>query len=147
MILLDSNIFLIDRFFKRDVHYGVNRQFVERLPALDAGVSIYTLLEICGLASFNLSEAELARWFYHFDRLYSVRVIFPAGLGRTAEEYWSGLLDEMYRLFAGRMTFMDAALLSIAEEYAVACLVTWNKKHFDGRTSVPVMTPGEFVAT
>ncbi len=60
MILLDSNIFIIDRFFKRDVHYDVNRQLVERLPALDVSISIYNLLEICGLASFNLAEVELA---------------------------------------------------------------------------------------
>jgi len=48
MILLDSNIFIIDRFFKRDVHYDVNRQLVEKLPMLDASISVYSLIEICG---------------------------------------------------------------------------------------------------
>ncbi len=146
MILLDSNIFIIDRFFKRDVHYDANRHLVEQLPTLDAGISIYSLLEICGLASFNLSEAELACWFYHFDQLYEVRVIFPRDLERTAEQYFDDLLDEMYRLFVRKMTFVDAAILSIAEEYAVSHLVTWNKKHFEGRTSIAVMTPEDFLA-
>lgn len=146
MILLDSNIFIIDRFFKRDAHYSVNRQFVAKLPNLDAGITIYNLLEMCGLASFNLSEIELARWFYHFDKLYNVRIIFPAALERAAEQYWSDWLGEMYRLFAGKMTFMDAALLAIAEEHAVSCLVTWNKKHFEGRTSIAVMTPEEVLS-
>ena len=147
MILLDSNIFIIDRFFKRDVHYDVNRRLVERLPKLDAGISVYTLLEICGLASFNLSEAELAQWFYHFDQLYRVRVVFPRDLDRTVERYFDDMLDEMYRLFVRKMTFVDAATLSIAEEYAVSYLVTWNKKHFAGQTSIPVMTPEDFLST
>ncbi|HEY72538.1 MAG: hypothetical protein B6I35_06530 [Anaerolineaceae bacterium 4572_32.2] len=146
MILLDSNIFIIDRFFKRDVHYSVNRQLVEKLPTLDAGISIYGLLEICGLASFNLSEVELARWFYHFDQLYNVQVVFPKNLERPAEQYFDSILDEMYRLFVKKMTFVDAVILSIAEEYEMSHFITWNKKHFEGRTSIAVATPDDFLA-
>ncbi len=146
MIFLDSNIFLIDRFFKRDVHYAVNRRFIDRLPRLDVGISVYTLLEICGLASFNLTATELARWFYHFDQLYPVKVMLPVNLERTTDQYFVDLLDEMYRLFTRKMTFADAAILSIAEEYAVTHFVTWNKRHFEGRTAITVLTPDELLA-
>jgi predicted nucleic acid-binding protein len=147
MICLDSNIFLIDRFFKRDVHYAANRRLVERLPALEAGLSIYSLLEICGLASFNLSSDELARWFYNFDRYYPLKVLLPIGLERTAEQYFANWLASLYQMFTRRMTFADAAILSIAEQYAATHFLTWNKRHFEGRTAVQVMTPEEFMAT
>lgn len=148
MILSDSNIFIIDRFFPRDVRYAVNKRFVNRLPEFDGSVSIYSLLEICGLASFNLSPNELTEWFFHFDQVYEVKVLFPQNLsGRSAEQFWDDVLDEMYRLMSHKMTFLDAAILATAEEHRVSHLVTWNKKDFVGRTSVEVVTPEEFLAS
>ena len=147
MICLDSNIFLIDRFFKRDVHYAVNRRLVARLPALEVGLSIYSLLEICGLASFNLSSDELARWFYNFDRYYPLKILLPIGLDQTAEQYFTDWLTDLHQMFVRRMTFADAAILSTAEQYGASHFVTWNKRHFEGRTAIPVMTPDEFMAT
>jgi len=146
MILCDSNIFLIDRFFKRDEHYAVNRRFVETLPTLDAGIAIYNLFEICGIASFNLSPKELEQWFYHFDELFKVQVVYPKGLEQTLEKYFETLTPELFRLFGKRMTFVDAQMLSLAEEHRATHLVTWNKKDFEGRTKIAVMTPETFLA-
>jgi len=39
MVLLDSNIFIIDRFFPRDAVYSKNRAFVDQLASIDAAVS------------------------------------------------------------------------------------------------------------
>ena len=55
MVLLDSNIFILDRFFPRDSLYPENKAFIEKLASIDAAVSSFTLLEICGIASFRLS--------------------------------------------------------------------------------------------
>jgi hypothetical protein len=119
---------------------------VAKLPTLDAGISIYNLLEICGLASFNLSQEELARWFYYFDQLYGIKVIFPKNLERTAWQFFEELLNGMYKLFSKKMTFIDATTLLIAEEYEVSHIITWNKKHFEKRTQIPLMTPEDFLA-
>ena len=71
MILSDSNIFI-----------------VEKLPYLDGAIGIYNLLEICGLASFNLTPQKLAKWFYHFDQVYKIKVLFPVNLqAQTAEQF------------------------------------------------------------
>jgi len=32
------------------------------------------------------------------------------------------------------------------EEYGVDAIVTWNKKHFESRTTIRVQTPIEFIA-
>jgi len=61
MVLLDSNIFIVDRFFPRDSLYSQNKSFVEKLDSIDAPIS-FTLLEVCGAASFRLSVDELSAW-------------------------------------------------------------------------------------
>ena len=77
MILLDSNLFIIDRFFPRDALYPQNHDLIERLAEFEAAVSVFTLLEICGVASFNLSARELEYWLYQFSAVYPVLVLDP----------------------------------------------------------------------
>ena len=55
MVLLDSSIFIVDRFFPRDSLYSQNKTFVEKLDSIDAAISSFTLLEVCGAASLKLS--------------------------------------------------------------------------------------------
>ena len=43
MVLLDSNIFIVDRFFPRDSLYPQNKEFVGQLASIDAAV----LLSLC----------------------------------------------------------------------------------------------------
>ena len=80
MVLLDSNIFIVDRFFPRDSLYPQNKTFVEKLVSIDAAVSSFTLLEICGVASFRLSSEELAAWLFGFTSLYPVHILDVHGL-------------------------------------------------------------------
>jgi len=75
MVLLDSNIFILDRFFPRDSLYTQNKTFIEKLDSIDAAVSSFTLLEICGAASFRLSAEELAAWLFGFGVVYPVYVL------------------------------------------------------------------------
>ena len=50
----------------------------------------------------------------------------------------------MLELFGRKLTWGDAVLLQAAEDYAVEAIVTWNKKHFEGRTTIKVLTPEEY---
>ena len=79
MVFLDSNIFIIDRFFPRDNNYLMNKKFLERIEKADikAFLPFYTLLEICGVTSFNLSTEEQKRWLYTFSKVYSVEILDP----------------------------------------------------------------------
>ena len=40
MVLLDSNIFIVDRFFPRDSLYSQNKSFVEKLDFIDAAIFV-----------------------------------------------------------------------------------------------------------
>jgi predicted nucleic acid-binding protein len=142
MVLLDSNLFVIDRFFPRDSNFQTNRTFLDTLATLEAGVSIFTLMELCGIASFNLTPKDLRVWLHDFPSIYPVRILDPWGVGAVASQAWlSQFLEELTGKIARKMSFGDAVLLREAEQYAVASIVTWNTKDFTRRTTIPILTP------
>lgn len=146
MVLLDSNLFVIDRFFPHDVHYQPNRTLLQSLSTLEAGLSIFTLLELCGIASFNLTEKELRTWLNDFPSIYPVRVLDPWGIGSEASLAWFHIfLEELSGNIVRKMTFGDAIVLREAERYAVAAIITWNTKDFSRRTRIPVLTPASYL--
>ncbi len=146
MVLLDSNLFVIDRFFPNDIHYQSNKTFLQSLSTLQAGLSIFTLLELCGIASFNLTEKELRTWLNDFPSIYPVRILDPWGIGsKTSLEWFRLFLEELSGNIARKMTFGDAIVLGEAEQYAVAAIITWNIKDFSRRTHIPVLTPASYL--
>jgi predicted nucleic acid-binding protein len=146
MVLLDSNIFILDRFFPRDSLYPQNKAFIEKLASIDASISSFTLLEICGVASFRLSTDELSSWLFGFGTIYSVSVIDVHGLRTNdGEAWWSTFVAEVAANIAKKMTFGDAILLREAESYQAEAIVTWNTKDFARRTRLTVLTPAAFL--
>jgi len=146
MVLLDTNVFVIDRFFRRDERYEMNSRLIARLPELEAGFSIFSLFELCGISSFNLSSEELRRWSYHFDKVYGVEILEPQGLDTTlAADWFARFSSRIFDLFGNKMTWGDAVLLKTAEDYSAETIITWNKKHFEGRTTIAVLTPREYL--
>lgn len=146
MVLVDSNIFILDRFFPRDALYPQNRRFVEQLASIDAAISAFTLLEVCGAASFRLPMHELESWLLRFTTIYPVHVLDAFGLtGKDAEAWWNTFVDEVAEKISRKMTFGDALLLREAENYRVEAVITWNTKDFFRRTRLPVLTPTAFL--
>ena len=45
MVLLDTNIFVIDRFFPRDPRYADNKNFVKSSSKIDAAFPLFSPLE------------------------------------------------------------------------------------------------------
>jgi predicted nucleic acid-binding protein len=146
MVFVDSNIFILDRFFPRDALSPQNKVFVEQLGSFEAGVSVFTLLEVCGAASFRLSIAELESWLLRFTTCYPVRVLDAFGLGgKDAEAWWQTFIAEVSGNVLKKMTFGDAVLLREAESYGVEAIVTWNTRDFSRRTRLSVLTPIAFL--
>ena len=146
MVLLDSNVFVIDRFFPRDANFQPNRKFLDALDSLEAGVSILTLMELCGIASFNLTPKDLRSWLYDFSSVYPVKILDPWGVGTTSSQDWfAQFLNDLTEKITRKMSFGDAVLLREAERYAVSAIVTWNTKDFTRRTSIPIYTPTAYL--
>ena len=146
MVLVDSNIFIVDRFFPRDSLYSQNKTFVEKLDSIDAAISSFTLLEVCGAASYRLSVDELSAWLFTFGAMYPVYVLDVHGLRTNdCEAWWSMFMGGAAANIAKKMTFGDAVLLREAENYGAEAIITWNTKDFIRRTRLTVLSPTVFL--
>jgi hypothetical protein len=146
LVFLDSNLFIIDRFFKGDAAYPTTRAFLELLPGISAAVPLMTLLEICGVASFRLSSVEAERWLHRFIAVYPLQILNPFGADQVSAGAWfASYTDDLMRYIARRMTLGDATLAREADRYGAEAIVTWNVKDFSGKTAVSAMTPDEYL--
>ena len=60
LILIDTNIFLIDLRYKRDTNFKLNRSFLSYVAQSGSGfTTIVNLLELCGILSFHLNPDQL----------------------------------------------------------------------------------------
>ena len=146
MILVDANVFVIDLRYPRDANATVNKAFLERLAATGQGaVTLFTLLEVAGILSFNLNARQLRELVAHFGRRYRVAVC-PAPDAGTAVA--PGSVDAVLRRMEARCALGDALALQAAEAVALpqTTFVTWDAGHFSGRTSMTVQTPAEWMA-
>ena len=70
LILIDTNIFVIDLRYKRDTNFKLNQSFLSSVAHSRSGfTTIVNLLELCGILSFNLNQDQLLDlWTYFQDR-------------------------------------------------------------------------------
>lgn len=146
MILLATNMIVIDRFFRRDDRYSHNSQLISIFPQIEVGFSIFSLLELCGISSFNLSTLELRRWMYSLEEIYPVEILHPRTAQEPSARIWlSSFFTSLFETIERRATLGDVFVLQTAEEYSAELLLTWNPRDFWSRIPLPVMTPVEFL--
>lgn len=143
MIFVDTDIFVIDRLFHEDKRHAANKQFLDH--ARDKSTSVYNLLELCGLASFSLTTTELTTLFTNFHKQYDLTILYPKILKPSPEELIRHSISKIFDKICAKMNYPDAQVLLIAEEHDCSDFVTWNKKHFEGRTYIPIFTPLDYV--
>lgn len=146
MIFVDSNVFVIDLRYPRDSAYAVNARFLRRLSEHgDGATTLVNVLEVAGILSHNLNAQQAIELITHFSQRYSVKV-YPEPAGDTT--LWPCTrLTELKRLISRRMSFGDALVLSQVEQYATSAstFVSWDFKHFTGKTDLTVMSPRSFL--
>jgi len=107
-------------------------------------------MEVLGQLSFNLPAEHLADWGNWFINAYDLNIIWDINSKEGIDpETWREIVYErpFQKMQSVRMAFMDALILSAAEHAPdVECFVTWNSKHFKGKTSLTVLTPEEYLA-
>jgi hypothetical protein len=54
-------------------------------------------------------------------------------------------ISRIFEKICLRINYPDAQILLIAEEHDSLIFITWNKKHFEGRTYIPIYTPKEYL--
>lgn len=144
-VFIDSDLFVRDLRYPRDARTEVNQKFLDKVRRrkIPGVTSIFNLLEVCGILSFNLSPSSLIDLYSGFTTQYNVKILFPADAsGRL--EYDIPLIFEAIQK---RQSLGDAQVSYVVERFAgqLASFVSWNAAHFEGKFSIPVQTPEEYL--
>ena len=145
LVLIDTNIFVIDLRYKRDVYFKANRAFLADIAKKRTGfTTIINLLELCGILSFNLNEKQLNElWFYFQDR-YQVSVLPVPSLETNFPTIG---IKELFDLLKTKTSLGDALMVSVAKNHLafISTMVTWDNLHFENIFPGTVLTPEEFL--
>ncbi len=145
LTVIDTPVFVIDLRYQRDRHFASNRAFLDRIAREGkAATTIFNLLEVCGIMSFNLNERQLKELFHYFPQHYNVDVLPHHALENPLPPLAT---DDVMAVIAKKASFGDGLIISTVEKHlpGTARFVSWNASHFQGRLSVPAITPREFL--
>ena len=146
LILIDTNIFVIDLRYKRDANYHSNLAFLDTAAQRGTGfTTLINLLELCGVLSFNLNEKQLLELWGYFQERYKVTVLPPADM---ASDFPAFPIGDLFALFKKKISLGDALMLAVAKNPVsfISTLVTWDKDHFKHKFPGKVITPDEYIS-
>jgi hypothetical protein len=148
MVAIDTDVFVLAFAFHQDPRQEVNTRFLAEVRTQTPSITIYSVMELLGQLSFNLSSERLAQWQSWLQDRYGLTLLYPhtANLSATAffqDEFIERPLQRMQRQ---RMPFLDGFILGLVEQVAsVDAFVTWNARHYQGKTPLTVLTPAEYI--
>jgi hypothetical protein len=148
MVVIDTDVFLLEFAFHRDPRHGINARFLTAVRDRAPAITIYNLMEILGQLSFNLAPARLAQWPLWLQVAYGLTVLWPEPGEMEARAFFCQEIHEasLARMQEKRMAFLDTLILNLAERVPEAdSFVTWNARHFRGKSSLTVFTPAEYL--
>jgi predicted nucleic acid-binding protein len=146
LILIDTNIFVIDLRYKRDTSFKVNRSFLSFVAQSGSGfTTIVNLLELCGILSFNLNPDQLLDLWSYFQDRYKIAVLPEPDL---QSNFPAIKINRLIGILGKKTSFGDALMISVAEKYLsfVSTMVTWDCEHFKDKFAGKVRTPDAFLA-
>jgi len=146
LILIDTNIFVIDLRYKRDTSFKVNQSFLSFVAQSGSGfTTIVNLLELCGILSFNLNQDQLLDLWTYFQDRYKIAVLPEPDL---QSDFPAIKINRLFGILCKKTSFGDALMISVAEKYLsfVSTMVTWDNEHFEDKFAGKVLTPDEFIA-
>ncbi len=150
MVAIDTDVLVLAFAFQQDARQAVNASFLEAVRGQTPLVTIYTVMELLGQLSFNLSAQRLAQWPSWLQDRYRLTLLYPATANLAAEPFFQ---DEFInrpfaRMQLQRMPFLDGLILDLVERTTgIVAFVTWNARHYRGKTLLTVLTPAEYMET
>ena len=145
LILIDTNIFVIDLRYKRDTNFRLNKSFLSFVAQDGNGfTTIVNLLELCGILSFNLNQDQLLDLWTYFQDRYNITVLPEPNL---QNDFPSIEINRLFSILIKKTSFGDALMISVAEKYLsfVSTLVTWDDAHLKDKYSGNILTPDVFL--
>lgn len=142
-VFIDTDIFVRDLRYQRDANIVSNQKFLDKVRSrkIKGVTSIFNLLEVCGVLSFNLSQDDLLKLYADFTKYYSVQILFPA----NAQVELQYDIPKIFQSITQKQGLGDAQISYVINRFAtdLSFVATWNIAHYEGRVSVPVLTPDQ----
>jgi hypothetical protein len=146
MILLDADTLLLDIRYPRDARFAMNERLLKTLKerGLARGTTLYALLEVIGVLSFNLPTDQIQRLYSLLPGRYGLQVLPTLNANQEAPTFaLSAILAQMEKKMAVGDTFQALYIQHFAPQ--ATCLLSWNARHFHQKLSVPALTPEEWL--
>jgi len=126
MIAIDSDVLAVHHLFVNDARFPENFRFMERSANHERGVTIYNLLELCGIISSAGKAAEAKILFQRYLTAADMQVLYPPVRLESLADYWATHNEDLLQRIARGMRLGDAVVLWVAESANCEAIVTWN---------------------
>ncbi len=149
MVALDTDVLVLAFAFHHDPRQETNARFLELIRERVPVVAIYSVMELLGQLSFNLSPERLVQWPSWLQDHYGLTLLYPEPGDEAGAVFWQReMVDRpLTRMRRHPMPFLDALILDLVERAQnVEAFVTWNARHFRGKMVLAVLTPAEYLA-
>ena len=130
MIMIDSDVFIMDNFYTTDQRYEQNSLFLHRVQSSKNCTTIFNLLEVCSLIAPHCSEKELLGFFENFDRTYNLEIIYPNSYDLSTEYFMDHFFGEILHTTQFTGNLMDSLIFNLVKQRPIRVVVSWNAQHY-----------------
>jgi hypothetical protein len=147
VVLIDTDVSLIDARYQQDPRFAINREALTRARAAGEvfGMMSHALFEAVGVMSCIVARHLLPALPLSLRTEYAL-TIYPDITRFTT--YIGCTHDDVLRYLATMMSLGDAVHAVQLEKFAPAggTFWTWNVKDYKDRVAIPQMTPADWLA-
>jgi predicted nucleic acid-binding protein len=111
MIALDTDVLAIYHIFHKDPRYNVTKKLFNKLNDQPKAVTIFNLLEFCGILASATKKEDSITVFYEYLNASDIEVLFPQFHIENEMEFWSTLISECLSRIQKGLRLGDAAIL------------------------------------
>lgn len=141
-VFIDTDIFVRNLRYRDDKNIIENNRFLDLVKekGIIGFTSIYNLLELCGILSFNLSPESLLHLYGGFKKRFRLKQIL---FGTYSNENLIININKVFAQLLKKMSFGDALIAGCVEYHGdlIEAFVSWNVKLYEGKLNVDVYTP------
>ena len=145
-VFIDTDIFVRNLRYRDDKNIIDNDRFLDLVKEkrIIGFTSIYNLLELCGILSFNLSSESLLHLYGGFKKRFQLKQIL---FGTYSDENLIININTVFTQLLKKMSFGDALIAGCVEYHGdiLEGFVSWNVKHYEGKLNIDVYTPAELL--
>ncbi|OIN98110.1 hypothetical protein AUJ66_01530 [Candidatus Desantisbacteria bacterium CG1_02_38_46] len=145
MLVIDTDVLSIHHIFTGDKRYKKNKEFLSMVKTKESYTTIFNLLELCGILATVGDKKQVEELYRMYFASEEIKLLLPSTIDKVSNISWSEISEEMLEIIKRGTRFGDASILWICEEHDVKYFITWNIRHYEGKTSIQCFTPEQFL--